>query len=126
LTARKKGPEKGLELKTSIAEQIIEGLREFTEALENEEVVSERFTCRKFELDIKPQSFDPEKVKETRKLLRASQTVFALFLGVSVRAVRSWEQGRQEPSPIACRFMDEIQRNPAYWRLRFRESVVAK
>jgi HTH-type transcriptional regulator/antitoxin HigA len=59
-----------------------------------------------------------------RKVLNASQALFAQFLGVSVKAVRKWESG-QAPSEMACRFMDEIRRNPKYWHKRLRESMRA-
>jgi len=51
--------------------------------------------------------------------------LFAHFLGVSVKTVRSWEQGKT-PSDIASRFMDEIRHNPNYWRQRLKESAKAK
>lgn len=112
--------------KNSVGSRIIAGLREFTEALENDEPVLEKFTCRTITLDLLPISYSPEAVKATRKQLMMSQGIFAQFLGVSVKAVRAWEQGQNEPSEIACRFMDEIQRNPEYWRQRFRESIRIK
>jgi len=113
-------------MKRSVAKNIIEGLREFTEALENDEPIANKFTCRKVVLDLLPVPYNPKAVKATRKLLAASQAVFAQFLGVSVKAVRAWEQGINTPSDLACRFMDEIQRNPEYWRKRLRESIKVK
>lgn len=107
----------------SVGMKIIEGLREFTEALENDEPIAERFTCRSITLDLVPMAYDQKAVKATRTLLRASQGIFAQFLGVSVKSVRAWEQGTNTPSEIACRFMDEIRRNPEYWRGRLRESI---
>lgn len=85
-----------------------------------------RFTCRTFVLDLEPASYNPNDVKSTRKLLSASQGMFAKFLGVSIKTVRAWEQGTNTPSDMACRFMDEIRRNPDYWRSRLRESVRVK
>jgi DNA-binding transcriptional regulator YiaG len=55
--------------------------------------------------------------------LEVSQPIFAKFLGVKASAVQSWEQSRQIPSDIACRFMDGIQRNPEYWRKRLRKLI---
>jgi len=119
----KKGPQS---MGGSVGAKIIEGLREFTEALEKGETITKRFTCRTVVLDLSPVVYGPETVKGTRRLLRASQGIFAQFLGVSVRAVRAWEQGVNTPSDIACRFMDEIQRNPDFWRKRLLESVTVK
>jgi putative transcriptional regulator len=118
--------EKEPEMKKSVADRIVGRLQEFTKALENKEVISERFNCRKVELNLKPQPYDPQKVKETRQTLGVSQALFALFLGVSVKTVHSWEQGVNAPSDMACRFMDEIRRNPEYMRGRLLESVVPK
>ena len=113
-------------MRGSVGARIIEGLREFTEALEKGEAIAERFTCRTVVLDLSPVIYGPETVKGTRRLLRASQGILAQFLGVSVKAVRAWEQGVNTPSDIACRFMDEIQRNPDFWRKRLLESVTIK
>src|SRR5262245_7784228 len=113
-------------MKPSVASRIVGRLKEFTEALENKEVISERFTCRTIVLDLRPTPYDPKLVRRTRELLGASQTVFALLLGVSVKTVSSWEQGTNTPSDMACRFMDEIRRNPGYWVNRLREAAVTK
>jgi putative transcriptional regulator len=119
----KKGSES---MKDSVGTKIIEGLREFTEALEKGEPITKRFTCRTVMLDLLPMTYGPEAVKATRQVLRASQGIFAQFLGVSPKSVRAWEQGVNPPSDIACRFMDEIQRNPDFWRNRLRESITIK
>src|SRR6266446_6396739 len=103
------------ERKTSVADRIIEGLAHFAGALENQEAIGEKFTCRVVELDLRPTPFSPDRVRETRALLQASQAVFACLLGVSAGTVQSWEQGINPPIGIACRFMDEIRRNPGYW-----------
>ena len=113
-------------MKKSLGGEIVESLREFAEALENDEVISEKFTCRRVIVDLEPKAYDPADVQATRSLLLASQPVFARFLGVSPKTVRSWEQGTARPSDMACRFMDEIQRNPEYWRERLRASVKLK
>lgn len=119
--------EKGVgPMKDSVGAKIIEGLSELTDALEKGEQITTRFTCRTVMLDLEPMAYGPEAVKGTRRLLRVSQGIFAQFLGVSAKSVRSWEQGINTPSDIACRFMDEIQRNPDFWRKRLKESVRIK
>ena len=112
--------------KASVENLVIQRLGEFTEALENREKISERFTCRKVELDLKPQVYTPELVKATRKKLGLSQPLFALFLGVSVKTVRAWEQGAYPPKDIACRFMDEIRANPGHMRDRLKKILRIK
>src|SRR5260370_32959688 len=94
--------------KPSVGERRVERLTEFAEALENGEDLSDRFTCRRVVLDLDSTPYDPELVKNTRGLLRASQGVFAQFLGVSVRTVQAWETGAHTPNAITCRLMDAI------------------
>lgn len=107
----------------SIADEILDGLTDFVEALESGNDLDERFTCHRVKLDLLPETYNGEKVKMTRRLLKVSQALFAKFLGVSVKTVRSWEQGLSEPAKIACRFMDEIQREPAHYRMRLAKSL---
>src|SRR5207237_258521 len=106
-----------------VTNKIVKGLSDLARALKNNEPIAETFTCRKVIVDLKPIPYGPKNVKRTRNLLRVSQVLFAQFLGVRPSAVRSWEQGRQEPSTMACRFMDEIQLNPEYYIGRLRESI---
>ena len=109
-----------------LASEIVNGLNELKEALQSGDPIGDLFTCRKVTLDIRLIPYPPKMVKATRMLLRVSQPVFAQFIGMSAAAVKAWEQGRTEPPDIACRFMDEIQRNPEYWRRRLRESIQVK
>ena len=112
--------------KLTIADKLIEGLEEFADCLEAGEDVAQRFNFHKVVLDLEPTSYGPELVKDTRDTLRASQTIFARFLGVSAQTVRAWEQGAKEPREMACRFMDEIRSNPKYWRQRLSQLVKPK
>jgi putative transcriptional regulator len=65
-------------------------------------------------------------VERVRELLGLSQAVLAQFLGVNVNTVRSWEQGKRPPQPIACQFLAEIEARPGYWRRRLRRGAEAK
>ncbi len=109
----------------SVEDEILEALSDFTDALEKEEV-TERFSCREIKLDLVPTHYNPELVKKTRKLLRVSQTLFARFIGVSPKTVRAWEQGVNVPHAMACRFMDEIRRDPPFWMKRLRELTITR
>ena len=109
-----------------ITGKIVRSLSELAGALATGEPIGDQFTCRRVVLDLDPIPYDPATVKGTRRLLRVSQAVFAMFLGVKVSTVQKWEQGKQPPSDMASRFMDEIQRNPEYWRDRLRESIRIK
>jgi putative transcriptional regulator len=110
----------------TVAEDLIHGFRELADALEAGGDIGNKFSCYRVQLDLQPQTYTPAMVKKTRGLLEASQAVFATFLGVSVKTVSEWEQGRGEPNPVACRFMDEISRNPDHYRKRLREAAVPK
>jgi DNA-binding transcriptional regulator YiaG len=110
----------------SIAEELIAGFTDLGNALESNEDLGVRFNCYQMRLELEPQTYTPDLVRATRKQLGASQTVFARFLGVSPSTVRQWEQGQNTPNPMACRFMDEIQRNPKYYTKRLGESMVPK
>jgi DNA-binding transcriptional regulator YiaG len=67
-----------------------------------------------------PRSFSPDEVKKVRSMMGVSQPIFGQFLGVDVKTVRSWEQGRRVPSGMARRFPEEIQAAPEHWRSRLR------
>jgi putative transcriptional regulator len=109
----------------SVESEILEALAEFTDALEKAEV-TKRLTCWQLKLDLQPTQYSPELVKKTRQSLGVSQTLFARFLGVSPKTVRSWEQGVNTPSSMACRFMDVIRHDPTYWIRQFREATVRR
>lgn len=111
--------------KAAIGSKLVARLKRFTESLEGTEDLQERFTTRKFKLNLKPQVAGPELVKSTRDILSASQAIFAQFLGVSVSAVQDWEQGQKSPGGAACRLMEEIRRNPSYFQSRLRELSVS-
>jgi len=110
----------------SVGDKILQGMEEFSAALESGKPVTKQMTCRKFELHLKPQPYDSDAVKSTRALLSMSQALFANFLGVSTSCVQKWEQGETEPPKLACRFMDEIRLDPKYWRKRLAKSVAPK
>ena len=99
----------------TIERDLVEGLEELVHDLKSGAPIEKKYTCRRVVLDIGPKTRKAKDVKSTRNLLNASQAIFAQFLGVSVKAVRKWESG-QTPSEMASRFMDEIRRNPEYWR----------
>jgi len=109
----------------SVESEILESLGNFTDALEKGEV-TKRYTCRQITLDLEPTLYDPDLVRKTRGLLGVSQTLFARFLGVSPKTVKSWEQGFNSPHTIACRFMDEIRRTPQFWQDRLKAMSVSR
>lgn len=107
---------------TDAERDLVEGFDGLLDDLRSDVPIEKKYTCRRVVLELEPHSYTAAQVKSTRKLLNASQALFAQFLGVSVKAVRSWERGSR-PSPMACRFMDEIRRDPEYWRARLKDSI---
>jgi len=51
-------------------------------------------------------------VAHARLVSRLSQTAFAALLGVSVRTLQDWEQGRREPSGAAKTLFKVAERHP--------------
>jgi putative transcriptional regulator len=78
----------------------------------------DKLTARSMRLGLTEASYSPAAVRRIRGTLGLSQMIFAEFLGVSLNTVQAWEQGVNPPQPIAARFMDEIRRNPGYWKKR--------
>jgi putative transcriptional regulator len=105
-----------------VERDLAKGLEGFLADLRSDVAIEKKYTCRRVVLELEPHVYTAERVRRTRQILNASQEVFAQFLGVSVKAIRKWERG-STPNDMACRFMDEIQRNPDYWKNRLRESI---
>ena len=57
--------------------------------------------------------FRPTDVQAVRAKLGASQSEFALMIGVSVATLRNWEQGRRVPDGPALALLRVAAKNPA-------------
>lgn len=55
---------------------------------------------------------DPPQIKMVREKLHASQSEFALMIGVSTRTLQNWEQGRRQPEGPAKALLRVASRNP--------------
>ena len=55
---------------------------------------------------------DPPEIKMVRESLHASQSEFALMIGVSARTLQNWEQGRRQPEGPAKALLRVASRNP--------------
>jgi len=56
--------------------------------------------------------FHPTDVQAVRAKLGASQSEFALMIGVSVATLRNWEQGRRTPDGPALALLRVAAKNP--------------
>ena len=54
----------------------------------------------------------PPGIKNVRERLNVSQSEFALMIGVSVRTLQNWEQGRRKPEGPAKALLRIASRNP--------------
>jgi len=105
--------------KKTVGEKLIEAMTEFTEALESGEPLSGKLTGHTLAIELTPKQYTAKDVRATRRILGASQSFFARFIGVALGTVRAWEQGRNVPSGAAARLLDEIRLNPEFWKGRF-------
>lgn len=55
----------------------------------------------------------PPEIKNVREKLKVSQNEFALMIGVSVRTLQNWEQGRRKPEGPAKALLRIASRNPS-------------
>ena len=110
---------------TKLEQDLVESFDGFLADLKTGNPLADKYNCHKVVVDYRSKGYRPKDVRSTRKILRASQAIFAQFIGVSVKTVRAWESGKA-PSEMACRFMDAIQSDPEYWRRRFMQSLKVK
>lgn len=71
-------------------------------------------SVREMKADIRARVHHPEvsEVVNARLTAGLSQSAFAVLLGVSVRTLQDWEQGRREPSGAAKTLFRVAQRHP--------------
>lgn len=65
----------------------------------------------------------PADVKTTREDMHLSQSAFAAVLGVSVRTLQEWEQGRRKPSGAAKSLLLIAHIRPDVIKLVFRQLI---
>jgi DNA-binding transcriptional regulator YiaG len=104
--------------------RIVKALKQFANDLASGVPIETKYTVRQVRVIPKPSLYPPARVRAVRELIGASQEVFAQLLAVSPMTVRSWEQGVRQPSPIARRFLDEIEMAPGHFRGRILTAVV--
>ena len=66
-------------------------------------------------LSIAPvEQFTADEIKAIRKNAGLTQTLFAKFLGVSLKTVEAWEAGRNHPNGAACRLLTLTRQDPQF------------
>lgn len=55
-------------------------------------------------------NLSPQDIKRIREKEHVSQSVFAAYLNTSVSTIQKWEIGEKEPSGIALRFLNMIEK----------------
>jgi len=80
--------------------ELIDSVREGAEILRGE-----RQPSRIFEME-------PVAIKEIREKFELSQGQFAALLGVSVKTLQNWEQGRRKPDGAAQVLLQVVARHP--------------
>lgn len=83
-----------------IGQEILEGLREIKAYKAGEKTLKTR-TLK-----------EPAPVQVIRTRLNLSQAAFAGLMGVSVRTVQDWEQGRRKPSGPAAALLRIAEQKP--------------
>lgn len=71
-----------------------------------------------------PPEYSPSRIKEVRRSLLMSQSVFADMLNVSGSTVAAWEQGERHPQGATLRLLELAERDPGALasRVRVRET----
>jgi putative transcriptional regulator len=96
----------------SLGSQILAGLSEFCKALDEGEPIGKKFTVRSVSLELEARPYGPGDVKAARERLNLSQPLLARLLGVSVKTLRSWEQGLKPVPRMASNYLNDILANP--------------
>ena len=109
-----------LSAQTTFGDEVVNSFRDFFARVD----AGEPMTMRTVTLDLHIHEYTAEEIQQIRQSLNISQAIMAKFLGVSVLTIQSWEQGLRKPSPMACRFLDEIARSPEHWQKRLRHAIV--
>jgi len=95
---------------SKIGKELIESMQELLDYSEGK--IDLRTT--KFKISPVCESISVNDIKETRKMLGMSQSIFALVLGVSKKTVESWEAGRYTPDGAARRLITLMQLDPTF------------
>jgi putative transcriptional regulator len=95
--------------KTKLGSALVQGLEEALQWHEGKI----RLNTSEIEIPDAPPAMGKKEVKKIREqILNVSQSVLAKYLGVTDKAVKSWEQGLSKPSGSAARLLQIARSNP--------------
>jgi len=93
----------------NIFNSIMQGLNEA------EEYQQGKISARNNKLSIKPVTFfNTEDIKRIRGKTGLSQVMFAGSMGVSVKTVEAWENGRNKPEGASRRLLEIVRDDPGF------------
>ncbi|MCL2186711.1 MAG: helix-turn-helix domain-containing protein [Treponema sp.] len=93
----------------NVYESISQGL---TEAIDFQQG---KINARRTKLTIKPvDTFNTDDIKQIRQRTGLSQVIFAGSLGVSVKTVEAWENGRNKPEGASRRLLEIVRDDPGF------------
>jgi putative transcriptional regulator len=107
------------------AESIMRGIAEIEAMIRDGSRPEERFTVRTIQTTDEPKEYGPSDVRRLRDRLNISQPLFAELVGTSTILVQSWEQGKRKPNRMACRLLEEIERDPSHWLAKLQRGSAA-
>jgi len=84
----------------NIGQEVLEGIREIKAYKEGKKALRTRILK------------EPASVREIRTRLKLSQSEFASLMGVSVRTIQDWEQGRRRPRGPAVALLRIAEQEP--------------
>ena len=79
---------------------------------EAQQFTAGELTLKTFTVPDSPPNYNAERIARIRKSLHMSQSVFAKVLNTSPKTVQSWEQGLRQPTQVALRLLEVIEKQP--------------
>jgi putative transcriptional regulator len=98
---------------SKLYEDIKKGLEEAIAFEQGDPDIVAKTTVHKMKIHPVP-DFSPTEIKEIRLRSAMTQSVFAACIGVTKKAVESWEGGRSHPDGAARRTLSLMKRNPKF------------
>ncbi len=87
-------------MKDELFNQLVDSIQEAVEIQQGTKEPSRKFV------------YSPVDVKAIRKKLKYSQSQFAMMIGVSLRTLQNWEQGRRHPDGPAQALLRVVEKEP--------------